>query len=197
MWRIMNGSLNRAGGGGWGVVEERGGGRQIPLCAVTSRGQRCLRAFPLRRPPLPRWKGSAVPPPSRAGQHWSAALSPQDSPLLQHPPTLLHPFVFFFPPLFLLLSVRLSARGTASNAETLPYGAPPGLERPPAPASHSPPSTQSRQRCAGVDPRSPPPPPPPTPNRTPSPLFFFPSSSSSPPDPQRRGGGSPRHDPNE
>lgn len=108
--------------------------------------------FPPRCPPSPRWAGSAAPRPSPG----RAAPSPQDS-LLHHPPTLLHPFVFFhfffflFPlPLF-LLSVRLSARGTASNAGSLPYGAPPGLEGPPAPAPQ-PPSTQPRRRCAGADP---------------------------------------------
>lgn len=69
------------------------------------------------------------PAPPRAGQ-------------LPHPRTLFFiipqlsstPLSFFlFPlPLF-LLSVRLSARGTASNAGSLPYGAPPGLEGPPPP----------------------------------------------------------------
>lgn len=91
--------------------------------------------FPPRRPPLPRWAGSAAPPPLPGpGSSLAPGLSSSSSP--NSPPPLC--LFFLFPlPLF-LLSVRLSARGTASNAGSLPYGAPPGLEGPPRPRPAAP-----------------------------------------------------------
>lgn len=126
---------------------KRGGSPNPFVCRYQPRATVPSR-FPPRRPPLPRWAGSAAPPPLPGpGSSLAPGLSSSSSP--NSPPPLC--LFFLFPLPLSLLSVRLSARGTASNAGSLPYGAPPGLEGPPAPAAQ-PPSTQPRRRCAGADP---------------------------------------------